>query len=109
MTAGGIVATAGAVESRLRTERTLGTDVAAAATPGPVTARRRNGDTTGAPATTAVAGSKVLAGVGGRAALANEPEPSAAALPPAGWYPDPAHSAKERYWSGEAWTQDVRE
>lgn len=38
--------------------------------------------------------------------------PAAAALtsvlPPAGWYPDPARTAEERYWSGQAWTEDVR-
>jgi hypothetical protein len=30
------------------------------------------------------------------------------ALPPAGWYTDPAGSAKQRYWNGEAWTSHVR-
>lgn len=29
-------------------------------------------------------------------------------LPPAGWYPDPAGAARERYWSGQAWLNDVR-
>jgi hypothetical protein len=31
-----------------------------------------------------------------------------AASPPPGWYPDPAGTARERYWSGEGWTTDVR-
>src|SRR4051812_7818714 len=31
-------------------------------------------------------------------------EGRAAAPPPAGWYPDPAGSADERYWDGTAWT-----
>lgn len=29
-------------------------------------------------------------------------------LPPAGWYPDPLHNQRERYWNGEAWEQDER-
>lgn len=31
-----------------------------------------------------------------------------AVLPPAGWYPDPAGTARDRYWSGDQWTHDVR-
>jgi Protein of unknown function (DUF2510) len=34
--------------------------------------------------------------------------PSGAALPPPGWYPDPAGAAKERFWAGEAWTENLR-
>jgi hypothetical protein len=30
------------------------------------------------------------------------------ATPPAGWYPDPGRLAGERYWSGDAWTSQVR-
>ena len=30
------------------------------------------------------------------------------ALPPRGWYDDPADEARERYWDGRAWTQRVR-
>jgi hypothetical protein len=29
---------------------------------------------------------------------------SPAALPPAGWYPDPYRTARLRYWDGRAWT-----
>jgi len=30
------------------------------------------------------------------------------ALPPRGWYEDPADEARERYWDGRQWTQRVR-
>jgi nitroimidazol reductase NimA-like FMN-containing flavoprotein (pyridoxamine 5'-phosphate oxidase superfamily) len=30
------------------------------------------------------------------------------ALPPAGWYTDPAGTARKRYWNGEDWTSHVR-
>jgi hypothetical protein len=30
------------------------------------------------------------------------------ATPAAGWYPDPSSPGHQRYWSGTAWTQDVR-
>ncbi len=30
------------------------------------------------------------------------------ALPPEGWYVDPAGTAKQRYWDGERWTSHVR-
>lgn len=26
-------------------------------------------------------------------------------LPPAGWYPDPLHNTKQRYWNGHEWEQ----
>lgn len=29
-------------------------------------------------------------------------------LPAAGWYPDPGGAGKERFWAGEAWTENVR-
>ncbi len=29
-------------------------------------------------------------------------------LPPAGWYPDPAGSAKERWWDGRGWSDHIR-
>lgn len=34
--------------------------------------------------------------------------PSDATLPQPGWYPDPAGAAEERYWAGEAWTENLR-
>jgi hypothetical protein len=30
------------------------------------------------------------------------------ATPGAGWYPDPSSAGRLRYWSGTAWTEDVR-
>ncbi len=33
---------------------------------------------------------------------------SPTAAPTAGWFPDPADSGGERWWSGEAWTEHVR-
>jgi len=36
-------------------------------------------------------------------------DPSTPALPPPGWYPDPTNGALERWWSGENWTEHVRE
>ena len=31
------------------------------------------------------------------------------ALPPSGWYPDPAGSNARRYWDGQAWTESVEQ
>ena len=33
------------------------------------------------------------------------PPPAAAALPPAGWYPDPGRPGGQRYWDGQQWTE----
>jgi len=33
------------------------------------------------------------------------PAPPAAALPPAGWYPDPGRPGGQRYWDGQQWTE----
>src|SRR4051812_43314888 len=30
------------------------------------------------------------------------------ALPPAGWYPDPAGPGSQRYWTGQAWSMETR-
>jgi putative oligomerization/nucleic acid binding protein/uncharacterized protein DUF2510 len=32
-------------------------------------------------------------------------EPIAEAAPPAGWYPDPEHAGRERYWDGRLWSE----
>lgn len=37
-----------------------------------------------------------------------EPSANSGALPPAGWYADPANSARQRWWSGLSWTDQVR-
>jgi len=29
-------------------------------------------------------------------------------LPPAGWYPDPAGTARERWWDGRGWSDHIR-
>ncbi len=38
------------------------------------------------------------------------PQPSVppAAVPPAGWYPDPSGFSKERWWDGRGWSPHVR-
>lgn len=33
---------------------------------------------------------------------------TATGLPPAGWYQDPSGEARERYWTGEAWSEHTR-
>ena len=38
----------------------------------------------------------------------SSPMPNAA-LPPAGWYPDPAGSGARRYWDGQSWTESVEQ
>jgi hypothetical protein len=80
MTAGSVLALAGAIKSLRHTERRTGIAYAADA-------------------------------VTRRAAL-QEIRNSAAhdgpSSPPSGWYRDPAGAAKERFWSGEAWTAEIR-
>jgi len=41
-------------------------------------------------------------------ATITENERNAPALPPAGWYTDPAGVAAQRYWDGSAWTDHLR-
>jgi hydrogenase/urease accessory protein HupE len=41
-------------------------------------------------------------------AFAADTSGAGGASPPAGWYPDPAGAGKERFWAGEAWTENVR-
>ncbi len=38
----------------------------------------------------------------------SNPTSGAPALPPAGWYPDPAGGASERWWAGTQWTDHLR-
>ncbi len=33
--------------------------------------------------------------------------PAPTALPPAGWYPDPGGTPKQRYWDGNSWTEHL--
>lgn len=33
---------------------------------------------------------------------------SSSVLPPAGWYEDPEHAGRHRFWDGSAWTEDRR-
>lgn len=41
----------------------------------------------------------------GQAAVAMSPVSQV----PAGWFPDPSHEARERYWDGAQWTAQLRE
>ena len=36
------------------------------------------------------------------------PRPPVPPLPPAGWYPDPAGSGRQRWWDGKAWSEHLR-
>jgi hypothetical protein len=50
-----------------------------------------------------------MAEVGEPHAAESASSATALAVPPAGWYPDPAESEGERYWSGSEWTTAVRD
>jgi hypothetical protein len=39
-------------------------------------------------------------------AAAREPASDEGERPAAGWYPDPLHNKRQRYWDGEAWEHD---
>jgi hypothetical protein len=41
--------------------------------------------------------------------LPSAPSTPESALPPAGWYPDPAAPHARRYWDGHAWTEGVQQ
>ena len=80
MTAGSLLALTGSIDGLRRAERRAGIAFAA--------------DTSGADADPED--------------MRSSASPSGVAFPPAGWYPDPAGAGKERFWAGEAWTENVR-
>lgn len=45
--------------------------------------------------------------LGGGAAGATAPVPTAPAQTPAGWFPDPTGKHEQRYWDGAVWTANV--
>src|SRR5487761_2524567 len=44
----------------------------------------------------------------GQTWLVTEPSLSQGPVPPAGWYRDPAHPGRQRWWDGVAWSNQVR-
>ena len=80
MTAGSVLALTGSINALRRAERRAGVAFAADTSRRPADPRDVDDSTT----------------------------PSGVTLPPAGWYPDPAGAARERFWAGEAWTENVR-
>jgi hypothetical protein len=59
-------------------------------------------------------GAAFVMSVGGLFALSGytvregRPAPAAAVPPAAGWYDDPSGVARERYWTGDAWSEQTR-
>lgn len=47
-------------------------------------------------------------GSDGAVTVGYQPASPAPALPPTGWYPDPASGSHQRYWDGAAWTHTTR-
>lgn len=47
-------------------------------------------------------------GPSGQGAAPYDYQPPPSSLPPAGWYPDPAGSAQERWWDGRGWSHHLR-
>ena len=46
---------------------------------------------------------------GGPPRTASAPPMPAPTTPPSGWYPDPSQTGRQRYWSGDSWTEQVQE
>jgi hypothetical protein len=117
MILGGIIATAASVKESQR-GRAPATAAFAAASGGAVSVPFGNGttapvtaDPTASPNSPSNPSNQTAGSPRGTAALQAADAPAAAStavLPPAGWYPDPAGTGRERYWSGEAWMKDVR-
>lgn len=54
-------------------------------------------------------GSVRSAGSPQQPAPAATPAPAKQGTPPVGWYPDPSDGKRDRFWSGVAWTEEIRE
>ncbi len=117
MILGGVIATAASVNESQRGRATKAAAFAATAG-GAASVPFGNGTTapltanpTAPPSSSSYRSHQTNGSPSGTAAVQAAGAPAAAStavLPPAGWYPDPAGTGEERYWSGKAWTEGVR-